>query len=277
MVPAKATPSPGPSPRSPTYEPRSALPLSLGISMSPSASSAQSASSPCGPCATRSSPGRTPPATRRARSTTRWPPCSLGSVRTAPGSEGSSISPYSWRRKPADLSAGCRSFPAVSRNERFANVLYIVGEPTKGHAEGLRQIELAEESGNRSRLVHACYMGAVGHSSDGAYDEADALVARAHQLAKQTASPTDLASVEVARGFASRTEDEASGGVHRRRPDRPQLPATAGCTGSPSPRRAGYSSLEVSSRPGARVWPTWSESGTAPGTGHSSGTRCRAV
>ena len=44
---------------------------------------------------------------------------------------------------------------------------------TTGHAEGLRQIELAEESGNRSRLVHACYMGAVGHSSNGAYDEAN--------------------------------------------------------------------------------------------------------
>ena len=52
-------------------------------------------------------------------------------------------------------------------------------------------------------------MGAVGHSSNGAYEEAEALVARANDVAKQTASPTDLASVEVARGFASRTEDEA--------------------------------------------------------------------
>jgi hypothetical protein len=52
-------------------------------------------------------------------------------------------------------------------------------------------------------------MGAVGHSSDGAYDEADALVERAHEVAKQTASPTDLASVKVARGFATRIENEA--------------------------------------------------------------------
>ena len=100
-------------------------------------------------------------------------------------------------------------FPSGLAERTLGNVLYIVADPIKGHAQGLRQIELAEESGNLSRLVHACYMGAVGYSSDGAYDEADSLVERAHQLARQTASPTDLASVEVARGFASRTEDEA--------------------------------------------------------------------
>jgi len=100
-------------------------------------------------------------------------------------------------------------FPSGLAERTLANVLYIVGDSMTGHAEALRQIELAEESGNRSRLVHACYMGAVGHSSNGAYDEADMLVARARELAKETASPTDLASVEVARGFASRTEDEA--------------------------------------------------------------------
>ena len=59
-------------------------------------------------------------------------------------------------------------------------MLYLVGDPTRGHAEALRQIELAEESGNRSRLVHACYLGAVGHSSNGDYDEAEALIERAH-------------------------------------------------------------------------------------------------
>ena len=100
-------------------------------------------------------------------------------------------------------------FPSGLAERTLANVLYIVGQSASGHAEGLRQIELAEESGNRSRLVHACYMGAVGHSSNGAYDEADVLVARAAATAKETGSPTDLASAEVARGFASRTEDEA--------------------------------------------------------------------
>ena len=117
VVPARATRSPGPSPRSRTCEPRSALPLSLGHSMSPSASSARSASSPCGRCAMKSSRGRTPPATRRARSTIHWPPRSPGSVRTARGCGGSSTSPFSSRRRRAASSTSCRSFPAVSRNE----------------------------------------------------------------------------------------------------------------------------------------------------------------
>jgi hypothetical protein len=100
-------------------------------------------------------------------------------------------------------------FPSGLAERTFANVGYLVGEPKKGHAEVLRQIELAEESGNPSRIVHACYFGAVGHSSNGAYEEAEAFVERAHDVAKLTMSPTDLASVEVARGFASRTEDKA--------------------------------------------------------------------
>ena len=100
-------------------------------------------------------------------------------------------------------------FPSGLAERTFANVLYLVGEPTRGHAEALRQIELAEESGNPSRLVHACYLAAVGHSSHGAYEQAEALIARADHVAKLTMSPTDLASVAVARGFASRTEDEA--------------------------------------------------------------------
>jgi predicted ATPase len=99
--------------------------------------------------------------------------------------------------------------PSGLAERTLANVLYIVGDSPNAHAEALRQIELAEESGNRSRVVHACYFGAVGHSSNGAYDEAEALIERAHDVAKLTASPTDLASVAVARGFASRTEDEA--------------------------------------------------------------------
>jgi hypothetical protein len=100
-------------------------------------------------------------------------------------------------------------FPSGLAERTFGNVLYIMSEPTKGHVEMLRQIELAEESGNRSRLVHAYYMGAVGHSSNDDYEVADGLIARAHDVANLTGSPTDLASVAVARGFASRTEDEA--------------------------------------------------------------------
>ena len=100
-------------------------------------------------------------------------------------------------------------FPSGLAERTFGNALLIVGDPRRSTAEARRQVELADESGNRSRLVHACYMLSVGCSSAGAYEEADQLVARAAELARQTASPTDLASAAVARGFASRTEDAA--------------------------------------------------------------------
>jgi predicted ATPase/DNA-binding winged helix-turn-helix (wHTH) protein len=91
----------------------------------------------------------------------------------------------------------------------LANVLYILGQSDLGNVEAARQIELAEESGNDSRLVHACYMAAVALSSEGRYDEAQEHVARAHAHAEKTRCPTDLASAAVASGFASRTEEDA--------------------------------------------------------------------
>jgi predicted ATPase/DNA-binding winged helix-turn-helix (wHTH) protein len=100
-------------------------------------------------------------------------------------------------------------FPSGLAERVLANVSYIAGDAMTGHDEALRQIELAEGSGNRSRLAHACYLGAVGHSSNGDYDEAGALVERVFALARETGSATDLASAEVARGFVSRTEDVA--------------------------------------------------------------------
>ena len=50
----------------------------------------------------------------------------------------------------------------------LGNVLYIIDRSDLGNVEAARQIELAEASGNDSRLVHACYMGAVALSSEGA-------------------------------------------------------------------------------------------------------------
>jgi hypothetical protein len=52
-------------------------------------------------------------------------------------------------------------------------------------------------------------MGAVGHSSEGKYDEAHVLVARARALAEHTQCPTDLASVAIAEGFCSKAEADA--------------------------------------------------------------------
>jgi predicted ATPase/DNA-binding winged helix-turn-helix (wHTH) protein len=91
----------------------------------------------------------------------------------------------------------------------LGNVLYIVDRSELGNLQAARQLELAEASGNDSRVVHACYMGAVALSSEGRYDEALRLVARARARAEKTRSPTDLASAAVAEGFASRTEEAA--------------------------------------------------------------------
>ena len=64
----------------------------------------------------------------------------------------------------------------------LGNVLYIVGRSDDGNEEAARQLELAEESGDKSRLVHACYMASVALSSVGRYDDAAVLVrARATQ------------------------------------------------------------------------------------------------
>lgn len=99
--------------------------------------------------------------------------------------------------------------PSSLAERTLANVLYILGEPERGNAEARRQTELAVEAGIPSGLVHAFYMASVAQSSIGDYEAAEDLVARAQELAERTGSPTDLASAAVARGFASRSEDDA--------------------------------------------------------------------
>jgi hypothetical protein len=91
----------------------------------------------------------------------------------------------------------------------LGNVLAILGRSDLALVESDRQLALAEASNDRSRLVHACYMGSVGYSSIGAYEDASALVRRAHAEAAKTSSPTDLASVAVAEGFSARAPDDA--------------------------------------------------------------------
>jgi predicted ATPase/DNA-binding winged helix-turn-helix (wHTH) protein len=91
----------------------------------------------------------------------------------------------------------------------MANVLYIIDRSDLGNAEAARQIALAEAAENDSRLVHACYMAAVALSSEGRYEEAQRLVARADERAQKTRCPTDLASAAVATGFASANESDA--------------------------------------------------------------------
>jgi predicted ATPase/DNA-binding winged helix-turn-helix (wHTH) protein len=91
----------------------------------------------------------------------------------------------------------------------LANVLYIADRSGLGNVQAARQVELAQASGDDSRLVHAYYMGAVALSSEGRYDEATQLVVRARERAERTGSPTDMASACVAEGFATRAEDSA--------------------------------------------------------------------
>jgi tetratricopeptide (TPR) repeat protein len=91
----------------------------------------------------------------------------------------------------------------------LGNVLYIIDRSDLGNEEARRQIAVAEESGNESRLVHAYYMAAVALSSEGRYEEAQDLVGVARQHAQRSGSPTDLASAAVAQAFASRDEADA--------------------------------------------------------------------
>ncbi len=58
-----------------------------------------------------------------------------------------------------------------------------------------------------SRIVHARYMGAVVMTAEGDLEGAANYIARARELAAVTGSPTDLASVAVAEGFASRSDE----------------------------------------------------------------------
>jgi hypothetical protein len=100
-------------------------------------------------------------------------------------------------------------FPSGLAERVLANVLYTIDQAAAGNAEAMRQVELAADSGDSSRLVHACYMAAVALASDGRYEEAQSLVARAREHAPSTGSPTDLASVAVAEAFSRRVDAEA--------------------------------------------------------------------
>jgi tetratricopeptide (TPR) repeat protein len=101
-------------------------------------------------------------------------------------------------------------FPCGLAERVLGNVHYAMDRSVEGDAEVTRQVELAEASGNASRLVHALYMGAVGLSTAGDYERAREYVARARQIGESTGSPTDLASSAVAEGFATRNDNEAA-------------------------------------------------------------------
>ena len=115
-----------------------------------------------------------------------------------------------------------------------------------------------------------------GHSSNGLYDEADGLVARASRSpgrrSRRRTSPRQRSRGGSCAEPKTKLWMAFTASERMARP-----PAIAGCMRSRSPRRAGYSSPGASWRPDARDSRRWWASGTGPETGHSSGIRCRAV
>ena len=99
--------------------------------------------------------------------------------------------------------------PSGLAERALGNTLLVLNDDEGALHASIRQIELAEASGVPSRIVHACYMGAVGMGATGDSEAAARYIARANELAAVTGSTTDLASVAVAEGFASRSDDGA--------------------------------------------------------------------
>lgn len=149
-------------------------------------------------------------------------------ARTAPGAVAHALAPLltgisaygAWVRGEFDLAlvladearrleVALGVAPSGLAERASSNVLLTVGETEAGDRDALRQLDIAEDSGNDSRIVHACYFAAVAFSSQGLTDEARRLVARAHECARRTQCPTDLASAAVAQAFGSRTEADA--------------------------------------------------------------------
>jgi predicted ATPase/DNA-binding winged helix-turn-helix (wHTH) protein len=112
-------------------------------------------------------------------------------------------------RSARDAEGALGSDPSGLTERVLANVLYATGDIEGGMVEGLRQIEVAESSGNDSRIAHAYYMQSIASSSIGAYDQAEALIAHSREAGRRTGSPTDLAYSSVAAGFAAQDDESA--------------------------------------------------------------------
>ncbi len=108
-----------------------------------------------------------------------------------------------YARRAMDLEHEMQVVPRGLAERVLANVLFVQGDTDGGIQAIVRQLGLAEESGNESRLVHACYMSSIASSSLGDFDAASRLAERARHYGRRTGSPTDMASAFVAIGFSS--------------------------------------------------------------------------
>ena len=113
-------------------------------------------------------------------------------------------------------------FPSGLAERTLANVLYIVGDSVTGHAEATSP---DRTGGGVRQPLAAC--PCLLHGGGGAQLERclrrgrHARRAGRVNLAKETASPTDLASAEVRTRVRKQNRGRGSGGVHRQRADRP--------------------------------------------------------
>ncbi|MGI9318022.1 MAG: ATP-binding protein, partial [bacterium] len=92
----------------------------------------------------------------------------------------------------------------------LANVLFVQGETDAGFVQTARQLELAEASGDLSRLTHACYMHSIAQSSEGDPEYAGELAQRAKEYGARSGSPTDVACGYAALGFHLHQDSDAA-------------------------------------------------------------------
>ena len=86
-----------------------------------------------------------------------------------------------------------------------SNVYFVLGNTEGGRAATIKQLALAEESGQPSRIIHARYMQAIVLACLGDSEHARRHATEALSEAQRAGSPTDIASAYVAQGFSAAT------------------------------------------------------------------------
>ena len=109
-----------------------------------------------------------------------------------------------------DLETSRGLVPSGLAERVLANVLYVLGDTEAGFEQTARQLELAEDSGDLSRLTHACYMHSIAQSSMGDPSYALTLAKRASDYGKKSGCPTDIASGYAAMGFNLHDDPDAA-------------------------------------------------------------------
>ena len=101
--------------------------------------------------------------------------------------------------------------PSGRAERTFANAPDLVGEPTRGNVEALRQVELGRRLRQTIRgwSTTCAIRQRVGHSSNGDYEQADALDCPSRSRGEAYDVTEHPGVGGGRRGFASRTEEDA--------------------------------------------------------------------